>query len=119
MKKDITELRNTVNNLMNGQQPEQSYVPASPVAYVSETGTVVTQVEKRKPEDVEQEFTEILSTEEPAPSKPDNLSLIQNEKDMIIRALDKYKGHRKEAAKELGISERTLYRKIKEYQIES
>lgn len=119
MKKDITELRNTVNNLMNGHQPEQSYVPASPVAYVSETGTVVTQVEKRKPEDVEQEFTEILSTEEPAPSKPDNLSLIQNEKDMIIRALDKYKGHRKEAAKELGISERTLYRKIKEYQIES
>ena len=119
MKKDITELRNTVNNLMNGQQPEQSYVSASPVAYVSETGTVVTQVEKRKPEDVEQEFTEILSTEEPAPSKPDNLSLIQNEKDMIIRALDKYKGHRKEAAKELGISERTLYRKIKEYQIES
>lgn len=119
MKKDITELRNTVNNLMNGQQPEQSYVPASPVAYVSETGTVVTQVEKRKPEDVEQEFTEILSTEEPAPSKPDNLSLIQNEKDMIIKALDKYKGHRKEAAKELGISERTLYRKIKEYQIES
>lgn len=119
MKKDITELRNTVNNLMNGHQPEQSYVPASPVAYVSETGTVVTQVEKRKPEDVEQEFTEILSTEEPVPSKPDNLSLIQNEKDMIIRALDKYKGHRKEAAKELGISERTLYRKIKEYQIES
>ena len=119
MKKDITELRNTVNNLMNGHQPEQSYVPASSVAYVSETGTVVTQVEKRKPEDVEQEFTEILSTEEPAPSKPDNLSLIQNEKDMIIRALDKYKGHRKEAAKELGISERTLYRKIKEYQIES
>ena len=119
MKKDITELRSTVNNLMNGHQPEQSYVPASPVAYVSETGTVVTQVEKRKPEDVEQEFTEILSTEEPAPSKPDNLSLIQNEKDMIIRALDKYKGHRKEAAKELGISERTLYRKIKEYQIES
>ena len=105
--------------LMNGRQPEQSYVPASPVAYVSETGTVVTQVEKRKPEDVEQEFTEILSTEEPVPSKPDNLSLIQNEKDMIIRALDKYKGHRKEAAKELGISERTLYRKIKEYQIES
>lgn len=120
MKKDITELRNTVNNLMNGHQPEQSYVPASPVAYVSETGTVVTHVEKKKPEYIEQEdFTEIISTEEPAQPKPDNLSLIQNEKDMIIRALDKYKGHRKEAAKELGISERTLYRKIKEYQIES
>ena len=120
MKKDITELRDTVNNLMNGHQPEQSYVPASQVAYVSETGTVVTHVEKKKPEYIEQEdFTEIISTEEPAQPKPDNLSLIQNEKDMIIRALDKYKGHRKEAAKELGISERTLYRKIKEYQIES
>ena len=62
---------------------------------------------------------EILSNEENGTAKTDSLSLIQNEKDMIIRALDKHKGRRKEAAKELGISERTLYRKIKEYQIES
>jgi len=39
------------------------------------------------------------------------------EKEMIIKALQKYKGKRKNAASELGISERTLYRKIKQYDI--
>ncbi|HNQ83893.1 MAG TPA: helix-turn-helix domain-containing protein, partial [Bacteroidales bacterium] len=37
--------------------------------------------------------------------------------DMIRKALEKYNGRRKNAARELGISERTLYRKIKEYDI--
>ncbi|MDA9625695.1 sigma-54 dependent transcriptional regulator [bacterium] len=46
------------------------------------------------------------------------LSLESMEKDMIIKALKKYKSRRKDAAKELGISERTLYRKIKQYEIE-
>jgi len=47
----------------------------------------------------------------------ESLSLEKKEKDMIIRALEKYKGRRNKAAKELGISDRTLYRKIKEYNI--
>jgi DNA-binding NtrC family response regulator len=47
----------------------------------------------------------------------ESLSLADKEKDMIIKALIKYKGKRKFAAKELGISERTLYRKINEYNI--
>ena len=46
------------------------------------------------------------------------LSLEAMEKDMITKALKKYKGRRKDAAQELGISERTLYRKIKQYEIE-
>lgn len=46
------------------------------------------------------------------------LSLEQMEKDMISRALSKHKGRRKEASKELGISERTLYRKIKQYNLD-
>ena len=45
------------------------------------------------------------------------LSLQEMEKDMIKKALKKYNNRRKEAADELGISERTLYRKIKEYDI--
>lgn len=49
---------------------------------------------------------------------PENLSLQEKEKDMIKEALMKHKGRRKPAAKELGISERTLYRKIKEYELE-
>ena len=48
----------------------------------------------------------------------ESLSLSDKEIEMIKKALEKYNGKRKMAAKELGISERTLYRKIKEYGIE-
>jgi transcriptional regulator with PAS, ATPase and Fis domain len=44
----------------------------------------------------------------------ESLSLIDKESDLIRKALKKHKGKRKLAASELGISERTLYRKIKE-----
>jgi len=49
----------------------------------------------------------------------ESLSLADKEVEMIKKALEKYNGKRKMAATELGISERTLYRKIKEYGIES
>jgi transcriptional regulator with PAS, ATPase and Fis domain len=49
----------------------------------------------------------------------ESLSLSEKEIEMIKKALEKYNGKRKLAANELGISERTLYRKIKEYDIES
>ncbi len=48
---------------------------------------------------------------------PQNLSLFDQEKNLIVRALEKHKGKRKYAAEELGISERTLYRKIKEFDL--
>ncbi|MCC6372647.1 MAG: sigma 54-interacting transcriptional regulator [Bacteroidia bacterium] len=48
----------------------------------------------------------------------ETLSLQDKEIDMIKKALRKHKGKRKNAAKELGISERTLYRKINEYHVE-
>lgn len=47
----------------------------------------------------------------------ENLSLADNEKELIKKALKKHNGRRKEAALDLGISERTLYRKIKEYDL--
>ena len=47
----------------------------------------------------------------------ENYSLADKEKELIIKALEKHRGKRKSAAEELGISERTLYRKIKEYDI--
>ncbi len=48
----------------------------------------------------------------------ESLSLEKNEKDLIIKALRKYNNKRKYAARDLGISERTLYRKLKQYEIE-
>jgi transcriptional regulator with PAS, ATPase and Fis domain len=47
----------------------------------------------------------------------ESLSLMDKEKEMIQRALKKHRQKRKDAARDLGISERTLYRKIKEYKI--
>ena len=47
----------------------------------------------------------------------ESLSLEEREKELIKKALKKHNGKRKNAAKELGISERTLYRKIKEFEI--
>lgn len=47
----------------------------------------------------------------------ENLSLQEKELELIKKSLEKYKGKRKDAAEELGISERTLYRKIKQYDL--
>jgi transcriptional regulator with PAS, ATPase and Fis domain len=47
----------------------------------------------------------------------ESLSLEEKEIELIKKALEKHNGKRKYAARELGISERTLYRKIKEYDI--
>ncbi|MEO6546754.1 MAG: sigma-54 dependent transcriptional regulator [Ferruginibacter sp.] len=48
----------------------------------------------------------------------ESLSIMDKEKELIIKALKKHKGKRKDASSDLGISERTLYRKLKEYDIE-
>jgi len=55
-------------------------------------------------------FTKPIEVEE-------SLSIQEKEKQLIYKALEKHRGKRKYAAKELGISERTLYRKINEYEI--
>lgn len=48
----------------------------------------------------------------------ESLNIIDKEKELIVKALKKHKGKRKDAAADLGISERTLYRKLKEYNID-
>ena len=47
----------------------------------------------------------------------ESLNIMDKEKELIIKALKKHRGKRKDAALDLGISERTLYRKLKEYDI--
>lgn len=63
-----------------------------------------------KAHEAHEEFEEHIELEE-------SLSLEDREKELIAKALEKHKGKRKYAALELGISERTLYRKIKEFQL--
>jgi transcriptional regulator of acetoin/glycerol metabolism len=48
----------------------------------------------------------------------ESLNIIDKEKELILKALKKHKGKRRDASLDLGISERTLYRKLKEYDIE-
>ena len=108
MKHDIAELRHTVNELTNHQNTiNTNYIEATPVSI--------------DPVTIEPDFMEITPSEEIVHEQhePVSLSLEQNEIEMIKRALDKYNGKRKDAAKELGISERTLYRKINEFGIKA
>ena len=60
----------------------------------------------------------IDSFEEETDFVDESLSLEKREMDLIKRALEKHRGRRKKAAQELGISERTLYRKLKEHNLD-
>ncbi len=106
MKKDITELRKTVDELTSGQMPIATPINATVINHVNEANLV----DYENTQDAEVEYLQEKQT-------TDSLSLQDKENEVIIKALRKYNGKRKDAAKELGISERTLYRKIKEYDI--
>jgi len=132
MKKDMNDLKKIVHDLMNGQQSvvataenqfntsylshsENVYKPVSPVDIYPdklqrETNFTNT-ADGTDDFEVAEEYHEIESTPQP-------LTLDEMERLMIKQTLDKHRGKRKAAAEELQISERTLYRKIKEYGIE-
>lgn len=110
MKKDIAELRKTVDELTAGHIPTTTQIATPIKATVINSSRNANLVEYENTQDAEVEYLQ----EKPA---IDNLSLQDKENEVIIKALQKHNGKRKDAAKELGISERTLYRKIKEYNI--
>jgi transcriptional regulator with PAS, ATPase and Fis domain len=125
MKNDLNDLKKLVVELLNNQGEinlsndqaamvnrlyhdinigEQRILP--PAAPKAEPKSPVYPIPVDETEDIEiQEEVE------------ESLSLEDREKELIQKALDKHRGRRKHAADELGISERTLYRKIKEYGI--
>lgn len=111
MKRDITELRTTVNELTTRSgNIGHNYIETNPVSL---------NPVNLEPDAIEPDYMEIVPNVEIVhePHIPETLSLEQNEIEMIKRALEKHNGKRKDAAKELGISERTLYRKINEFGI--
>ncbi len=123
MKKDMNELRGMVNNLMEDSPVERDVVmkhpssmvqPASSVAqqedYVSQNIIRQQEMQSRSFIRKDQHIEEVYEEE--------SLSLVDKEIELIKKALEKHKGRRRNAANDLGISERTLYRKIKEYNIE-
>jgi transcriptional regulator with PAS, ATPase and Fis domain len=100
MKKDLTDLKKITVDLM--QKQGQTDGTSAKVFDGLEEANVTLIPNKKADETID---------------VPQNLSLFQQEKILIERALGKHKGKRKYAAEELGISERTLYRKIKEFDL--
>ena len=93
MKKDVNDLKKLVHDIMGGKMP-------MPVAD-------------------ETPYAHPIRPVHSAPiQEEETLSLEEVEKEMIRKALEKHNGRRKNAAADLKISERTLYRKIKEYNLE-
>ena len=109
MKAELDDLKQVVVRLMNngGAISKDDEAKVQRVFSDSDSGSNLP-LRLSKPNDqVVQDVVEIQSS----------LSLIDSERELIIKALDKHKNKRKLAAAELGISERTLYRKIKEYDL--
>jgi transcriptional regulator with PAS, ATPase and Fis domain len=120
MKKDVTELKKMfveilknpaltsslqhssfVNDLKELQQPVDTYPSAGGSPVAAQPVMLHNHAAIHDHEEVEE-----------------SLNIMDKEKELIIKALKKHKSKRKDAASDLGISERTLYRKLKEYNIE-
>lgn len=110
MRRDVTDLKKAVKDLMcertDIMKQTQGSIP-SPVATLIQSPHNVAPISsvRKIEDDAIQNIEEI----------EDTLSLDEVEREMICKALDRHKGKRKNAARDLNISERTLYRKIKEY----
>lgn len=104
LRRDVTELKKTVNEQLKGQScdlSDRKGLPAFNSHYVDP-----------------QTFAEAEEVRDGEETKP-ILSLEEQEREAIGRVLEQNKGNRKLTAEQLGISERTLYRKIKEYDLEN
>jgi transcriptional regulator with PAS, ATPase and Fis domain len=127
MKKDIMDLKHVVKNILSGQT-NQTIVNSNESNSLNDI-SVITKEDKTAnslPVKYNESHVEAPSTKKIEPEIQDatdfeeqTLSLEEVEKDMIKRALERHDGKRKLAANDLKISERTLYRKIKEYNLEN
>ena len=126
MRRDVTELKKFMHDIMaerNGNAPVSThqdasvrYIPNPSVSIVQDNPVMMSSVPSvshiASVKTVPAEEPEVQDTEEYV---EENLSLDDVEKEMIRKALERHHGKRKSAANDLKISERTLYRKIKEY----
>jgi transcriptional regulator with PAS, ATPase and Fis domain len=121
MKKDVTDLKKLVHDIIvdnpsvkvdeSKVQLFDNYDDEKEAVQIHEP--IINQVESVN--DVISNRTDIEDTSE---FEEENLCLMDKEVELIEKALEKHQGKRRSAAEELGISERTLYRKIKEYNIQ-
>ena len=117
VKNDVNELKKLINKILRDDKfqidvtEEQRKLLDNNVSEKKDRDIKIESKKEVKKDDQFEEVTEIYNNE--------SLSLEKNEINFIIRALKKNHNKRKYAAKDLGISERTLYRKIKQYNLEN
>jgi transcriptional regulator with PAS, ATPase and Fis domain len=112
LRKELNDLKKVVQDIILSSDGNISMLPKGEVQVINEHGLndLSGAITLHQPIKQVTPVTQTIEVEE-------TLSLQDKEIDMIKKALRKHKGKRKYAAKELGISERTLYRKINEYNI--
>ena len=116
VKNDVNELKKLVNSILSKNsrievsEDQKKLLTTHSLNINSDELTVENKNLKEK-ENAYQVVTEVYNENE-------SLSIAEKEKELIMKALSKNKNKRKSAAKDLGISERTLYRKIKHYNLE-
>jgi transcriptional regulator with PAS, ATPase and Fis domain len=117
MKKDVNELKKMFYDLLqNPNMAQHAPVFADELKeYSSGNGSPALPGASSQPVILHQGSTNEIHHHEDV---EESLSIMDKEKELIIKALKKHKGKRKDASLDLGISERTLYRKLKEYDIE-
>jgi transcriptional regulator with PAS, ATPase and Fis domain len=122
LKKDVTEVKKLVLEILADPAQAQQIIQNNTHLFegIQEPKTQVDQPmvlnlnAPQNPPAVEEEEVQDITHE----AEDDSLSIQKKEKELIVKALSKNKNKRKYAARDLGISERTLYRKIKEYDLE-
>ena len=112
LKSDMNEMKKIIDSIMNNSNS----ISSEPNSYLQEDNNSSNEnliIDKRSNlgENQFQEVTELVNENE-------SLRIESKERELIIKALIKNKNKRKYAAKDLGISERTLYRKIKHYNLD-
>ena len=119
MKRDLNELKKLTSNIKKSNSTEsekiddiQSLLPRK----FNEMGNSNDENDSLLDDNFEHKNDKYSFAEEI--NEEETLSLQDKELELIIKALERNNGRRKAAAKELGISERTLYRKIKQYDLE-
>jgi len=116
VKNDVNELKKLVNSILSKNSridvsEDQKKLLTTHSLNINSNELTVENKNLKEKENAYQVVTEVYNENE-------SLSIAEKEKELIMKALSKNKNKRKSAAKDLGISERTLYRKIKHYNLE-
>ncbi len=117
MKRDMTDLKKLVLDLMENKDSNISSDQARIIRNLYDVDDKAFNPKESDSKHIHIESVEKDNIQDTEEFVEESLSLEEKEIELIKKALDRHNGKRKYAAQELGISERTLYRKIKEYDI--